>query len=173
MSIKMNDAVQEILHNLKQHPALSLMIEITPAVGELSHEWNTTLHFTARESGSGLPVVIKVGVTEAEMYWTAHLAAAGPAVFPKVFAVDHLPKRADSGEVGFIATERIPHTLIGPVWEGRQTGMLLEAVALFYQAARRVAPRHLSRLTIDGVNRWPTEGDSKNPPAAGRHRPSD
>ena len=38
MSIKMNDVVQEILHN-------------------------TTLHFTARESDSGLPVVIKVGVT--------------------------------------------------------------------------------------------------------------
>lgn len=164
MSRKTNDAVQEILHSLKQCPTLSIMVEITPAVGELSHEWNTTLHFTARESGSGLPVVIKVGVTEAEMYWTAHLAAAGPALFPKVFAVDHLPAQANTGEVGFIATERIPYALIGPAWEGRQTEMLLDAVALFYQAARRVAPRHLSRLTIDGVNRWPTEGDSKNPP---------
>lgn len=163
MLTKTDDAVQEILHELRQHPALSFLADITPAIGELSHEWNTTVHFTARDSSTDLPVVIKVGVTEAEMYWTAHLSSANPALFPKVFAVDYLPARADRGSAGFIASERIPYTLIGPAWAGRQTDMLLDAVATFYQAAQSVSPQHISLLPIDEVQWWLTEGCLKNP----------
>ena len=164
MQIIADDVVQEILQGLTCHPALLLVADIAPAIGELSHEWNTTVHFTARDPDTDLPVVIKVGVTEAEMYWTAHLSSAGPALFPKLFAVDYLPARADRQQTCFIVSERIPYTLIGSAWEGRQTDMLLDAVAAFYQAARSVVPRHISSLSIGEVQRWLTEGCSKNPP---------
>lgn len=42
--------------------------------------------------------------------------------------------------------------------------MLLDAVALFYQAARSVAPHQISSLPIDEVQRWLAEGCAKNPP---------
>lgn len=103
MYVKTDDAVQEILHDLRRHPALSFLADIAPAIGELSHEWNATVHFTAREAGTGLQVVIKVGVTEAEMYWTAHLSSVSPDLFPKVFAVirlQGLPPRASRPRAG-------------------------------------------------------------------------
>lgn len=163
MQTNSDDAVQEILHDLKRHPALAFLADVVPAVVELSHDWHTTLHFTAHDSASDLPVVIKVGVSEAEMYWTAHLSSANPTLFPKLFAVDHLPVRADRGATGFIATEKIPYPLIGPDWEGRQSGMLLDAVAAFYQAAQSVPTHHVSPLPLAEVKRW-VDGGSKNPP---------
>jgi len=164
MQTDSDDVVQEILHDLKRHPALAFLADIVPAIGELSHEWNTTLHFTAYHSGADLPVVIKVGVTEAEMYWTAHLSSANPGLFPELFAVDHLPSRKGRGPLGFIASERIPYTLIGPAWDGRQTEMLLDAVAAFYQATQSVPAHYISPLRLAEVQRRPAEGCSKNPP---------
>lgn len=164
MYIKTDDAVQNILHGLEQHSALQSLVGIVPAIDELSHDWHDTLHFMARETSPGLQVVIKVGVTEAEMYWTEHLSSADAVLFPKVFAVNCLPARAGREPLGFIATERIPYTLIGPAWGGRQPDMLLDAVTAFYQAARGIAPHHISPLPLEEVQRWLPGEDSKHPP---------
>lgn len=164
MYLKTGDVVQGILHNLERHPDFSFLTDIAPAVSELSHEWNPTLHFTAREADADLPVVIKVGVAEAEMYWTKHLSSAAPDLFPKLFTVGHLPAQADGEEPGFIVSERIPYTLTGPTWEGKQRDMLLDAGALFHQAARNVVTRHVAPLPISEVKRWLPDGCSNNPP---------
>ncbi len=164
MPEKTDEVIQEVLGELRQHPALSSLTDIAPAIGELSHQWNATGHFAAREASSGRQVVIKVGVTEAERYWTAHLSQTATYLFPQVFAVDHIPTRGDRDRINFIVLERVPYTLIGPAWEGRQTDMLLDAGARFYQAAGSIVPRHLSRLSADEIHRWLAEGRSKNPP---------
>lgn len=164
MQVNSDDVVQGVLHDLKHCPALASLASFVPSVVELSHDWHDALHFTARETSTGLQVVIKAGVTEAEMYWTEHLSAADAVLFPKLFAVDRLPARAGREPLGFIATERIPYTLIGPVWEGRQPDMLLDAVAAFYQAARGIAPHHISPLPLEEVQQWLPRGGSKHPP---------
>ncbi len=164
MHVKANDAIQNILHGLEQHSALQSLVDIVPAVAELSHDWHDTPHFTACETSTGLQVVIKAGVTEAEMYWTEHLSSADAVLFPKVFAVNCLPARAGRGPVGFIASERIPYTLIGPAWEGKQSDMLLDAVTAFYQAARGIARHHISPLPLEEVQRWLPGGGSEHPP---------
>lgn len=161
---KTDDVIQKVLGELRQHPALSSFMDIAPAIEELSHPWNATGHFAAREASSGQRVVIKVGVTEAETFWTAHLSQIAPDLFPQVFAVDHIPARDDRSRINFIVLERVPYTLIGPAWEGRQTDMLLDAGARFYQAAGSVVPHHLPGLSVDEVHLWLTEGCSKNPP---------
>ena len=159
-----NDVVQEIVHDLKYHPALAFLSDIVPAIDELSHDWHDTLHFTARETSTGLPVVIKVGVTQAEMYWTEHLSSADAVLFPKLFAVDRLPAHVGREPLEFIATEQIPYTLIGPTWGGRQPDMLLDAVTAFYQAARGIARHHISALPFEEIQQWLPEGGSKQPP---------
>jgi len=163
MHVESDGAIQNILQSLQQHSALQSLADIVPAVAELSHDWHDTLHFTARETSTGRQVVIKVGVTEAEMYWTEHLSSADAVLFPKLFAVDRLPARAGREPLGFIATERIPYTLIGPAWEGRQPDMLLDAVAAFYQVAQSIPTHHVSPLPLAEVKRW-VDGSSKNPP---------
>lgn len=163
MHVESDGAIQNILQSLQQHSALQSLADIVPAVAELSHDWHDTLHFTARETSTGRQVVIKVGVTEAEMYWTEHLSSADAVLFPKLFAVDRLPARAGREPLRFIATERIPYTLIGPAWEGRQPDMLLDAVAAFYQVAQSIPTHHVSPLPLAEVKRW-VDGSSKNPP---------
>ena len=164
MHIKTEDAIQTILQGLEQHSALQSLADIVPAVAELSHDWHDTLHFTAREADTGLPVVIKVGVTEAEMYWTEHLSSANAVLFPKVFAVNCLPARAGRELLGFIVSERIPYTLIGPGWEGKQSDMLLDAVTAFYQAAHGIALHHISPLPLEEIQWWLPGGGSNHPP---------
>ena len=161
---KTEGAIQELLSGLRHHPALFFLTDIAPALDELSHAWSATVHFTAREVVAGQAVVLKVGVTEAERYWTTHLSHTAPDLFPPLLAADHLPARAGQPPIHFLALERIPYPLIGPAWEGRQTNMLLDAVARFYQAARSVVPTHLSVLSFDEVQRWLADAGVKNPP---------
>ena len=154
--------IQSVLTALRQHPALQTLDHIVPAVKELSHDWHSHLHFTAHVTATGLPVVIKTRVNEDELYWTEHLAHVAPSLFPQFMAADYI--RAAEEPIGFIAMEKLPYSLIGPLWQGRQTDMLLEAAARFHQATQLVPTRPLLRLSREDILHWPKEGSAGNPP---------
>ncbi len=156
-----DDVIQSVLAELKRHPALSALDGIAPAIHEFSPR---AMHFSAREISTGRQAVIKVDVDEAEIYWTVQLTSAAPDLFPALLAADHLVSPSGSGRIGFIAWERLPHTLIGPNWEGRQVDLMLDAAARFYQAARTVEPLHLPCCSWDKMRRELEEGCRKNPP---------
>lgn len=143
---------------LRRHPALSALENIAPAVHEFSPR---AMHFSARESPDGRQVLIKVDVDEAEIYWAARLTGAVPDLFPALLA-DHLPPPSGSGRIGFFAWEKLPATLIGPLWEGHQVDLLLDATR-FCQAARRVEPQHLGRCSWGRMRRELRKGCRKNP----------
>ncbi len=103
--------------------------------------------------------MVKAGVSDGEIYWTTELAKVAPDLFPKVFASGHVP----SG-IGFLVSERVRYGPFGPLWQGREFDLLLEAAARFYRAAQSVEPQHLSRLSFDNINGWLIEGSKRNPP---------
>ncbi len=140
------------------------MEDITPAVEELSHDWHPHLHFTARVKATSLPVIIKTGVAESEMYWTEHLAAADPTLFPLFLAAGCVSVPENCNRINFFAAERLLYSLIGSLWQGRQTEMLLDAAARFHQAAQQVAAQPLSQLSLKDVMQWLAEGGARHPP---------
>ena len=153
--------IRSVLAELKRHRALAALEEIAPAIHEFSPR---AMHFSARETSTGRQAIIKADVDEAEIYWTTQLVGAAPDLFPALLAADYLPARPGSGRVGFIVWEKLPSTLIGPLWEGRQVDLMLDAAARFYQAARRVEPLHLACCSWDKMRRELEEGCRKNPP---------
>lgn len=156
--------IQSVLDALRQHPALQTLEDITSAADELSHDWHSHLHFTARATATGRSFVIKTGVTDGELYWTEQLARVAPDGFPQLLAANSIPTTDDHNRIHFIVTENLPHRLIGSLWQGRQTDLLLDAAACFYQATLLVPARHLSLLSWEDVSQWLTEGIARNPP---------
>ena len=155
---------QSVLTELVNHPALQTLTGIAPAVEELSHDWHSHLHFTARVRATTLSVIIKTGVTEGEIYWTEHLAEAAPNLFPQFLMAGYVFAPDSFDRINFLVTERLPYSLIGPLWQGRQKEMLLDAAAYFHQAAQSVAAKHLPHLSLKEVTHWPAEGGTCPPP---------
>lgn len=150
------DVVQSVLNELRQHQALSPFHDITPDI----QEWGlAALHFAAHEISKGQPVIIKAGVSEGEIYWTTELARVAPDWFPKLFTSGRTP----SG-IGFLVSERVSYGPFGPMWQGREFDLLLEATAHFYRAAQSVEPQHLPHFSFGNINGWLSEGSKRNPP---------
>ena len=126
MLARTDENIQAILGELRVHPQLSSFADISPAIHESSPR---AMHFAARKAAIGRAATIKVGVTESELYWTTRL----PPAAPEVLAVGHLAGQELEGRIGFLAQETLPYTLIGPLWEGQQVDLMLDAAALFHK----------------------------------------
>lgn len=141
------EAVAFIHHQVRAQPALRGLAD-TSVFGA---EWGTSgLHFTGRWTASGVDVVLKVGVSPSQRWWTEMIAKEDPGLAPMLFASgDQL---SDTG-LGWILTERLPGGLHSG-WNGLEFGMLMAAGARFQRFARRYPTGPHSVTTAAEVAAW-------------------
>jgi hypothetical protein len=132
--IKSPEVIAHIHHLVLAEPAItSVASDIHP---EPQLWGQSALHFAARHSNSGAPLLLKVNVPPDQLWWTRQLADNHPQLLPHVFASgDHLGQT----RLGWIVWERVRGGL-HPGWQGREFDMILDAGVEFQLAARELAP---------------------------------
>lgn len=141
------EAVAFIHHQVRAEPALSGLADIAV----FGAEWGTSgLHFTGKWTVSGVDVILKVGVSPSQRWWTETVAREDPGLAPMLFASG---SRLSDTELGWILTERLPGGLHSG-WNGLEFGMLMAAGARFHRFARRHPTGPHRVTTIDEVAAW-------------------
>jgi hypothetical protein len=129
----------------------------------VEQEWGRSkaLHFVGRWAEDGAPVVIKVRVGPAELYWTRALARVRPDLGPRLYDSD-----ADLGgyEIGWVVAEHIPYGPLGPLWAGAEFRLMLEAGVGFQAAARQVPARHVGEVSRETIAAWIERGIAEGVP---------
>ena len=151
------ECIAAVLNELKQRDDLAFAGDIACEIQEYSYN-EATLHFSAREKSTGRPLIIKVGADERELYWTAQLARIAPDILPELLAMGHLTQG------NFMVFERIEYNALGPLWQGREFDLLLQAAVRFYRAAQEAEPLHLSTRSFHDVLHWLEQGSKLAPP---------
>ncbi|MFC7618770.1 hypothetical protein [Microlunatus sp. GCM10028923] len=96
-------------------------------------EWGSSgLHFAGRWTASGAEVILKVGVSPPQRWWTEKISEEDPGLAPTLFASG---SQLGDVELGWILTERLPGGLHAG-WDGVEFGMLMAAGARFQRFAR-------------------------------------
>lgn len=124
------EAVAVIRRRARAEPALADLADLA----DFPAEWGSSgLHFAGRWTPSGAEVILKVGVSRAQRWWTEAIAQGDPGLAPMLFASG---SRLGGVDLGWILTERLPGGL-HPGWGGLEFGMLLAAGARFQRFAGR------------------------------------
>lgn len=144
--IRSNDALAYLVRLVLTESA------ITSHVTDLAPDpqpWGASaLHFSARLTASGQPVLLKVNVADEQLWWTRALAASFPEQLPQVFAMgDHLCDE----RLGWVLWERVRGGL-HPGWQGREFDLLLDAGVRFQLAARTLADSAQAAGAIDELD---------------------
>lgn len=114
-------------------------------------EWGTSgLHFAGKWTVSGADVVLKVGVSPSQRWWTQAIAKEDPGLAPMLFASG---TQLGDTQLNWILTERLPGGLHSG-WNGLEFGMLMAAGARFHRFARRHPTGPHSVTTTDEVAAW-------------------
>jgi hypothetical protein len=108
-------------------------------------DWSATgVHDTGTWHATGESVFLKLGVTDAELFWTRWLTSHAPDLVPTLLASGDQLGPSPGRDVGWIVTEKLPYGL-DPSWQGNEFAMLLEAGVRFQEAARE-APAERCRV---------------------------
>ena len=141
------EAVALIRDQVRAEPVLRGLTDVEV----FGAEWGTSgLHFTGRWTVSGVEVVLKVGVSASQRWWTETIARDDPGLAPMLLARGS--RLGDTG-LGWILTERLPGGLHAG-WNGLEFGMLMAAGARFQRFARSHPTGPHSVTTVDEVAGW-------------------
>lgn len=83
---------------------------------------------------AAVPVVVKLPVPPRERRWLVELQAADH-VAPHVYAHG---EQLNGYDMAWVVMQRVPHGPLGPLWQGAEFDLLIEAAARFYAAAAAV-----------------------------------
>ncbi len=141
------EAVAFIRHRARAEPALRGLADLAV----FKTEWGTSgLHFAGKWTASGADVILKVGVSPSQRWWTEAISEDDPGLAPMLFASG---SRLSDVELDWILTERLPGGL-HPGWGGLEFGMLMAAGARFHRFARNHPTGPHSATTVDDVAAW-------------------
>lgn len=141
------EAVAFIHHQARAEAALRGLADLAV----FGAEWGSSgLHFAGTWTASGTDVLLKVGVSPSQRWWTEAIAKEDPGLAPKLFASG---SQLGDAELGWILSERLPGGLHSG-WNGLEFGMLMAAGARFQRFARRHPTGPHSVTTADDVASW-------------------
>ncbi|GAB3747367.1 aminoglycoside phosphotransferase/kinase family protein [Microlunatus parietis] len=141
------EAVALVHHRARAEPALRGLADLE----FFGAEWGSSgLHFAGKWRASGADVILKVGVSPAQRWWTETIAKEDPSLAPMLFASG---SRLGDIDLGWILAERLPGGL-HPGWCGLEFGMLMAAGARFHRLARNHPTGPHSVVTVDDVAGW-------------------
>lgn len=141
------EAVAFLHHQVRAEPALRNLADLEV----FGAEWGTSgLHFAGTWTASGADVVLKVGVSPSQRWWTEAIAKDDPGLAPMLFATGN---RLSDIELDWILMERLPGGLHS-AWNGLEFAMLMAAGARFHRFARQHPTGPHSVTTADDVAAW-------------------
>jgi hypothetical protein len=126
-------------------------------------EWSLGggLHFAGRWRATGTPVLVKLGLSANELYWTTHIAEAAPDLVPTLFAAGN---QLGDLLLGWAAMEQIPYGPLGPLWQGHEFEMTLEAGVRFHEVAAAIPAGDTATVDASVLRSWLEEGLHLDPP---------
>ncbi|WP_405063447.1 aminoglycoside phosphotransferase family protein [Kribbella sp. NBC_01505] len=105
-------------------------------------------------------VLLKVGVSETQRFWSSVVAERDPGLAPRVLAAGD---RLGGVELGWVVMERLPGGLHDG-WGGAEFGLLMDAGVRFQALARTIASPPCAELTADAVHGWLVAGKERDAP---------
>jgi hypothetical protein len=146
------------LHGLVRSEAS--LAELVGAVPEVIPWGMSGMYFPGRWATSDVDVLLKVGVSQTQRFWSKVVPERAPGLAPQVFAVGD---RLGGVELGWVVMERLPVGLHDG-WGGKEFGLLMDAGVRFQSLARTIADAPCSELTADVVHSWVVLGRERNAP---------
>ncbi|MCL5999171.1 MAG: aminoglycoside phosphotransferase family protein [Chloroflexi bacterium] len=157
-------SLEEVFAAAKRTPSIADELE---GMAPVSQEWSASgaLHFQAVHRATQTRVLLKVGVSQNEMFWTEEISRCAPHLVPTLFLsgrhLDHL-------DLSWKVVEVAEGGVLGPQWGGREFEMLLESGVEFQRIALGIRPpsdqAQLDTRTRDVVGRWLHDALPHQPP---------
>ncbi len=155
-SRKVLDGILKAANQTEEITAIASDIEIF-----LQEYGMAAVHLRGRHRQTELVVIIKVGTSECENFWSSELHRLMPELVPKIYATG---SRLGRINVHWLASEAIPFGPLGNSWNGKEFELLLDAGVRFYQAAKNIKKSILNETTLTEVTRWLQRSLAKKPP---------
>ena len=155
---------EEVLLEINKTPAI---VEMMAGVSPIAQEWSASsaFHFTGIHRFLRVPVLLKVGISQNELFWTEEISRQAPHLVPTLFLSDHYLGELD---LAWKVVEAAQGGVLGPQWGGREFEMLLEAGVEFQRVAQNVVPPlnygRLHTRTAADVRGWLLEALPDQPP---------
>ena len=109
------------------------------------------VHLRGLHRETGDRVIVKVGTSDCENYWSERLHSAAPDLVPRVYASG---SRLGEIDVHWLVTEAIPFGPLGDAWNGKKFELMLDAGVRFYRAAKSIEYPNLREITLSDVVGW-------------------
>lgn len=109
------------------------------------------VHLRGFHRETGRRVIVKVGTSKRENYWSERLCSTAPGLAPKVYASG---SRLGAIDVHWLASEAIPFGPLGDAWNGKEFELMLDAGIRFYRAAKSIEYPNLRETTLGDVVGW-------------------
>ncbi|MFI7066648.1 phosphotransferase [Kribbella sp. NPDC050124] len=151
------EAVAYLDDLVKSEPSLA---EFVAPIPELIPWGNSAMYFTGRWAQLDVEVLLKVGVSETQRFWSEIVPERDPELAPRVLAIGD---RLGGIELGWVLMERLPSGLHDG-WGGVEFNLLMDAGVRFQSLARTIASAPHTELTADTVRGWLVLGNERNAP---------
>jgi Ser/Thr protein kinase RdoA (MazF antagonist) len=158
VTVRRTDEVIQHLTALLISETSQTLTDIQPAL----QEWGIqAIHFTARLLDTASPVIVKVGVSPAELFYVRQLGRREPELVPAVYASG---ERLGEIDICWAAFEFIPYGPFGPLWQGHEFDLMIEAGVKFQRLAQEIEPPDLARQTSEAFRRALDRGAERKAP---------
>lgn len=133
----------------------------------VTQEWSASdaLHFQAIHHATQTPVLIKVGITSNELFWSEEIFHHAPHLVPVLFLSGRTLGDLD---LAWKVVEIAQGGVLGPKWGGREFEMLLAAGVEFQRIAQDIHPQPdrvtLNTRTSRDVKKWLMDALPDEPP---------
>ena len=98
------------------------------------------VHLRGIHRETGRRVIIKVGTSICENYWSNELCSIAPDLVPEIYASG---SRLGEIDVHWLASEAIAFGPLGDAWNGKEFELMLDAGVRFYKAAKSIEHSNL------------------------------
>jgi hypothetical protein len=121
------------------------------------------VHFVAAHKSDGAPVILKVGAYPNEVKWFNEIFIRAPKLCPRLYA-----KGIIIGDIriGWMITEAILYGPLGPLWQGEEFTLLIEAGVEFQLVSRDAGMRSVPEMTLDRLMAKLEAGLQRGAPSA-------
>ena len=156
-TVRRTDEAIEYITALLISETSQVLTDIQPAL----QEWGIqAIHFTARLSETSSPIIVKVGISPDELFYAQQLDKKEPELVPTVYASGRLAEM----DICWAAFELIPYGPLGPLWEGNEYDLMIEAGVKFQRLAQKIAPSEIARRNRNSFRQSLEQGAEKNAP---------
>ena len=145
-SVKVLAAIEEAAGKTEEINAIATDLELFVQEYGLIAVHLRGLHRTTRRR-----VIIKVGTSICENYWSNELCSIAPDLVPEIYASG---SRLGEIDVHWLAAEAIPFGPLGDAWNGKEFELMLDAGVRFYKAAKSIERSNLRETTLGDVVGW-------------------